>query len=194
MNQLYQKRGRDFRKFELQAEELSIEMKTAGQYQAYKAKYEEIEFNEIISGTRPSTFETALFISVIINLICLTIIFGKNLSSETIGTIFMGFLSGLSLWAYNSFQFKNEKILKGAQNIFFYYTKKDVDAVDAFIEEIKKRQKLYIREKYMKIDDLLPLDNLENIFQWLYNRKFIERNELEVLIEELNNKKLIRER
>ena len=175
MNEIYQKRGKEIRGYKIKPDGLDTEIKSNGVYQSFKISFEDIEFNEIITIRKPQPVEVGLFISVFINLILILLTFSdwliKVSGNETITSV-LGFaiLSGLSVWMINLFKRSKEKILKGAQNLFFYYEQKDKENVDSFIDSLKIHQREYMREKYMKIDGLRPKESQEQTFFWLHAR------------------------
>jgi len=114
---------------------------------------------------------------------------GSEIIASTIG---FGIVAGLTVWSVTLFKTKKELILKGAKNLFFFYDQKEIEKVDDFVETLKKHQKEYIRKKYMVIDELIPRETQEQTFYWLRERKFINRGELEIMLEDLENRRLIK--
>ncbi len=196
MTEIYQKRGKEIRGYKITNEGLDAEVKSNGNHQSFKIRFEEIDFNEIVSTKKPNSTEVGLFISVFLNLIFLLVIFSdwmtKTSGNETIISIVaFGILGGLSVCMINMFKRSKEKILKGAQNIFFFYETREQTKVDSFIDNLKVKQRDFMRNKYMQIDNLRPKEGQEQTFFWLHDRQFISKQELEILIEELNNRKII---
>ena len=150
----------------------------------------------MVVDTKPNPVEIGLFLSVMFNLIFAVILVSDWAEKMQIGTVavsstLMGVMSGMSIWAYNLFKFEREKILKGTQNIFLYYSKKDQGEVDVFIQTLKKKQKEYFRKTFMHFDDTLDLWTYENRLKWLLDKKFIEKEEYKNLQEEVNNRRLL---
>lgn len=197
LKQIFQKKGKEIRKYEISENGLETEITTKGQFQAFTILFEDIEFNEMVVSKKPNPAEVALFISVFVNLMLIVFLLYQNISfidEAVLSGMSMGVIGGLSVWSIQLFKKEKEKILKGSQNLFFFYNKKEKDEVDWFIKELKSVQRDHIRKKYMRIDDLIPSENQEQTFYWMYNRKFITRSELEILFEELDNRKIIRGR
>ncbi len=197
LKQIFQKKGKEIRKYMISETGLETEITSKGQFQAFNIQFEDIEFNEIVVSKSPNPTEVGLFISVFVNLLLIVFLLYQSVSfiDETVlSGMAMGVIGGLSVWSFQLFRKEKEKILKGNQSLFFFYSKKEKDEVDWFIKELKSVQKTYIRKKYMKIDDLIPRENQEQTFYWMYNRKFITRSELEILFEELDNRKIVRGR
>jgi hypothetical protein len=191
-----QKRGRQLRKYQILDDEVKAELKTDSTYQSFSFKFDDIEFNEMVVDTKPNPVEIGLFLSVMFNLIFAVILVSDWAEKMQIGTVavsstLMGVMSGMSIWAYNLFKFEREKILKGTQNIFLFYSKKDQGEVDIFIQTLKKKQKEYFRKTFMHFDDTLDLWTYENRLKWLLDKKFIEKEEYKNLQEEVNNRRLL---
>jgi hypothetical protein len=191
-----QKRGRQLRKYQILDDEVKAELKTDSTYQSFSFKFDDIEFNEMVVDTKPNPVEIGLFLSVMFNLIFAVILVSDWAEKMQIGTValsstLMGGVSGMSIWAYNLFKFEREKILKGTQNIFLFYSKKDQGEVDVFILTLKKKQKEYFRKTFMHFDDTLDLWTYENRLKWLLDKKFIEKEEYKNLQEEVNNRRLL---
>jgi hypothetical protein len=194
---IFQKKGKETRRYMISEDGLETEITTKGQSQAFTIRFEDIEFNEMVVSKKPGLVEVGLFISVLVNLLLIVFFLYEKIPAvdETaLSGMAIGIISGLSVWSVRVFRGEKEKILKGPQNLFFFYGRKDKDNVDQFINDLKSFQRKFMRKKYMKIDDLIPEENQQQTFYWLYNRNFITRTELEVLFEELDNRKIIRGR
>ncbi|QGY44927.1 hypothetical protein GM418_14995 [Maribellus comscasis] len=197
LKQIFQKRGREIRKYTISETGLDTEISSNGQSQSFSIPFEEIEFNETLITKKSGSKEIAFFISVAINLLLIGFLLYQNTSfidGAAFSGMIIGVVAGLSVWAVQFFKKEKEKIIKGQQNLVFFYNKKEKDEVDWFLKELKSVQRNYIRKKYMKIDDLIPYENQEQTFYWMYSKKFISRSELEILFEELENRKIIRGR
>lgn len=188
MKELVQKKGREFRKYAFGENGLNAETLVLGTYQSNNIKYEDIGFNETITKKSPSFYKILLVVSLFINLILiisiLALIVGQ-ISAKPI-LIFSGIILVVlstflakSLWSSNI-----EKQINGPVKIEFYYEKSERQKVDAFIASLNKKQRDYIRKKYMRIDQLIPAEQQSKVFLWLFKSNFITRSELEVLLEE----------
>ena len=191
-----QKRGRQLRKYQILDDDIKAELKTDSTYQSFSFKFDDIEFNEMVVDTKPNPVEVGLFVSVLFNLIFTVILVSDWAAKMQIGTvavssILIGVVSGMGIWAYNLFRFEREKILKGTQNIFLFYSKKDQEEVDDFIQTLKKKRKDYFRKTYMYFDDTLDLWTYESRLKWLLDKKFISKEEYKDLQEEVNNRRLL---
>lgn len=191
-----QKRGRQLRKYHILDDQVKAEIKTDNSYQSFAFKFDDIEFNEMVVDRKPNPVEIGLFISIFVNILFLIILISDWASKMQIGTVAissasMGVVGGMSIWAYNLFRFEREKILKGAQNIFLFYSKKDQIEVDDFIMLLKKKQREYFRNTYMHYDDTLDLWTYETRLKWLLDKKFIDKEEYKNFQQEIINRRLL---
>jgi hypothetical protein len=191
-----QQRGRQLRKYQILDDEVKAEIKTDNSYQSFAFKFDDIEFNEMVVDRKPNPVEIGFFFSVMFNLIFSVVLLADWAKRMQIGTVaisstLMAVVSGMSVWAYTLFKFGREKILKGNQNIFLFYSKRDQEEVDNFIQLLKKKQKEYFRRTYMHFDDTSDLWAYESRLKWLLDKKFIDREEYKNLQEEINNRRLL---
>lgn len=191
-----QKRGRELRKYQILDDEVKAEIRTDSSYQSFSFKYDEIEFNEMVVDRKPNPVEIGFFFSVMFNLILVVVLLSDwatrmQIGTVPISTVLMGVVSGMSVWAYTLFRFSREKILKGPQNIFFFYSKKDRGEVDNFIRLLRMKQREYYRRTYMPFDDTLDLWVYESRLKWLLEKRFIEKEEYRDLQEEINSRRLL---
>ena len=196
MNTLHQKKGNDFRKYDILADGLQVETSIEGEYQTYKMRFEEIGFEDVVYSRKPSPITILLFISLLLNAVGLLVLLVRWLSKLGLeGGLISGITAALTviiLGLFNRlFQQQTEKVIEGTRSITFFYGNKEVQEVNDFITELKVKQKAYIRKKYMRIDHLLPVDQQEDTFYWLYEGDFISRTELEILMEELDNRRIM---
>ena len=159
--------------------------------------FEKIGFNKIITSKEINPFELGLFISVFFNLMLVLLLLSdwlvKLTNDEIItSTLGIGISAGLTVWAIGLFKRKKELTLEGIEKLFFLYDKKHEDEVDKFVESLRSKQREYIRKRYMKIDDLNNKENQEYTFRWLFESEFISRDELELMLNELENRKIIK--
>ena len=191
-----QKRGRQLRKYHILDDQVKAEIKTDTSYQSFAFKFDDIEFDEMVVDRKPNPVEIGLFISIFFNIIFTIVLISDwaikmQIGTVAISSVLMGALSGMTLWAYNLFRFEREKILKGTQNIFLFYSKKDQTEVDNFIQLLKKKKREYFRNTYMHYDDTIDLWTYENRLKWLLDKKFIDKDEFRVFQDEINGKRLL---
>jgi len=197
MKELIQKNWPRYRKFTIREDGLYLEVKTNEGFTARLIKFEEIGFDEIITKYQPGPYAIGFFLSVFFNLLFLLIFlidFAKkfNLSSGVSSGLTRGIIVCLSIGGRTIFKFEKQKILKGEISIVFDYFTKKQEQVDQFINELKEKQRNYIRGKYMEIDEYLPQESQRNNFIWLYESNYIDRQELQELLDRLDKKVIIK--
>ncbi len=189
MEQLIQNRGSDFRRYHFGYDGLKISTYIKETYQTYTYKYEDIEFAEIVTIQKPAIHSIILFFSVLLNLSLLLFIAAPYILSlsgikHVICIPVIAATAAMSVWGYFLFRKRLEKMLTGPINIVFFYDRNDRRIVDEFLESLKYKQKDFLRKKYMRIDQYIPVDQQQQRFSWMYERDFISRGELEILMEE----------
>lgn len=197
MNSLYQKERKELRSYKIKKDGLLIEWQIDGRFKSFIMPFEKIGFNKIITSKEINPFELGLFISVFFNLMLVLLLLSdwlvKLTNDEIItSTLGIGISAGLTVWAIGLFKRKKELTLEGIEKLFFLYDKKHEDEVDKFVESLRSKQREYIRKRYMKIDDLNNKENQEYTFRWLFESEFISRDELELMLNELENRKIIK--
>jgi hypothetical protein len=189
MEQLIQKRGGDFRRYHFGYDGLKISTYTMETYQTYTYKYEDIEFAEIVTIQKPAIHRIILFFSVLLNFLLLLFLAAPYIVALS-GSKYVLWIPvivatvAMSMWAFLIFRKKFEKMLTGPINVVFYYDRNDRRIVDEFVESLKNKQRDFLRKKYMRIDQYIPVDQQQQRFSWMYDRDFITRSELEILMEE----------
>jgi hypothetical protein len=189
MEQLIQKRGGDFRRYHFGYDGLKISTYTMETYQTYTYKYEDIEFTEIVTIQKPAIHRIILFFSVLLNFLLLLFLAAPYIvalsgSKYVLWIPVIAATVAMSMWAFLIFRKKFEKMLTGPINVVFYYDRNDRRIVDEFVESLKNKQRDFLRKKYMRIDQYIPVDQQQQRFSWMYDRDFITRSELEILMEE----------
>ena len=71
------------------------------------------------------------------------------------------------------------------KNLILYFTKRNREEVNNFIEQLFEAANMFLLNKYNKIDKALPLEPQLNNIQFLRNREIISEEEYEVLIDQL---------
>jgi hypothetical protein len=82
------------------------------------------------------------------------------------------------------------KMLYGDANVTFWYRPEDEESVDAFIKSMEVARNRYLRDRFLQIDDLLPLDDQIRMVQGLYINKMISREDLAQVMEEVKTRRL----
>jgi len=190
---LIQKKGRDFRNYEILEDGVLFEYKNEGNYLKYKIPFDDIEFNEIINNKKPNRNEIILFGSVIINIsLFLFILMDNQITKPVLSAILFGMLGSISLWASKILKKESIKFLEGKQNLSFFYSKDDEETVDNFIHLLQEAKKNHFRQKNLKIDECVPTEIQKSNFLWMYRSNQITKEEYEDLIAQLENLRIIR--
>lgn len=190
---LIQKKGRDFRNYEILEDGVLFEYKNEGNYLKYKIPFDDIEFNEIINNKKPNRNEVILFASVIINIsLFLFILMDNQITQPLLSAILFGMLGSISLWASKILKKESIKFLEGKQNLSFFYSKDDEETIDNFIHLLQDAKKNHFRQKNLKIDECVPTEIQKSNFLWLYRSNQITKEEYEDLITQLDNLRIIK--
>ncbi len=189
---LHQKKFQEFKKYTINSEFLEVEIKSFTEYHKFNIKYEDIGFETYTTELKLSSGIVYLCVSILINIvliICLLDIKYPKSDFVRVSSFCLFFL----LIALNFYFYKDRsrKIIQGKYNIDFYYdTKQRCQEVDQFIADMKEAKRNYIRNKYFLLDELLSLEELEYQFKWLYRDKYISKSEYDLMMEELQAKRL----
>ena len=191
---LHQQKGRDYRKFRITRDALLVERKSIGRFDGYKLDWEDIAFDSVVQGRGFDLRQTFLLGSILLNVVFAFWVVWL-LWAGIRGTWWFyvpAVLAGLC-FVYPFIQLAREerlKILYGDSNVTFYYRPEDEERVDTFIEQMKLARDSYLRERFLKIDDLLPLDDQVKLIQNLYLAKRISREDLAQVMEEVKMRRL----
>jgi len=197
MKEIVQKNWSHYRKYTIKEDGLYLEVKTEEGFTARLIKFEDIGFEEIITKYTPSPYAVGFFLSLFFNLLVVIIYlidlskkysFGSGINSGLSG----GIIVLLAIWGKTIFKFEKQKIIKGEVSIVFDYFKKKQAEVDQFIQELKIKQREYIRNKYMQLDEFKSAEIQRNILIWLYESEYISRHELQELLDKLDKKVVIK--
>jgi len=193
---LEQYQGRDFRKFRIAEDGLLVEYKTLGRYDGYRLSWEEIDFDAIVQGRSFDRRSLLRLGSVLLNVVLvlwLVWLFWEGIR----GWWFAGVCTVAGLCFVKPLievgRVNRYKKLLGEQTISFLYRPADEDAVEAFIKSLKKAKGRYLRERFLKLDELLPLDEQVAMVQQLYLKKMISRDDLAGVMEEVRMRRLFEE-
>jgi hypothetical protein len=192
MDILKQKHWPEFKNFKIEKNGLRLETRQEDQFVNTLIDFDQIGNKEVIVNKKANPYGILAFASIFVNVMILIGYAATSISSSGIlSGIGAGLTIGFSLWARQLFKFSKEKVLQGQQSISFFYGKKEKEHVDQFIQKLQSTKTSYIRDKYMKIDRYTPRDILKSRFIWLKENQYISETEIEILMQELENRKLI---
>jgi len=86
---------------------------------------------------------------------------------------------------------KEMHIVGGMITLTFFQNSPTVEEAEKFVNELIKRSRLLLVEKYGKIDPDLPEDTMMNQLNWLKNRNIISEQRYEQLKRDYKTKKMI---
>ena len=196
MNSLEQKFNRHTKYFEILENGVLIKDKTAKQNQEYTVTFNNITEEEFIINRTKDIVIVTLILSLLFNAIFLNIVIQETYEIPlkfgflVFFVLLIPFLS-LVIFFGNEFKKDNFKILKASQPINFFYSKKEMNAVDVFIKKIMEAKKDYFVKEYFKVDNLLPVDVQKGRIQWLYENKYVSEKDAKFILEELETKRII---
>ena len=139
MNNLKQKFNRHTKYFEILENGVLIKDKTAKQNQEYTVTFNNITEEEFIINRTKDIVIITLILSLLFNAIFLNIVIQETYEIPlkfgflVFFVLLIPFLS-LVIFFGNEFKKDNFKILKASQPINFFYSKKEMNAVDVFMQ------------------------------------------------------------
>jgi hypothetical protein len=191
-----QKKWPYYRKYEIKSDRLEIDFKTDNGTFTQTAWFEEIEFEVQIENKKPSPIKTGLAVSIIFNVMLLILYLGDRfidlnspMNFQTMIAIPIAFL----VFVKTYFRVEKLKFLLGGKKILsFWYDDKNKKEVDTFILKLKEAKRNYIREKYLKIEELEESSAVRAKLSWLKAAEHIDENELKEWLERLEKRTMIK--
>jgi len=177
MNVLFQKRGFNSQKFTIIDDHIQIEIKTLSKKTKYTVKLERLGFEIQYHATNTFLKKLAI-IGCSIGIIALTIlviIAPKEIEFEMLFIFYvaaLGIIIGSILKQYN-----DDIYLVGTTNVIFYRNKPTEKEVLAFIDEVIKATKTFLKSKYTDFDEATTTQEFYNCLNWLYEKEIITRDE-----------------
>ena len=196
MNILKQKNGRNSKYFEIQEDGLFVKDNFAKEVQEYKVFFNEIQDEETVFRKHKDFALIIIILSILFNGILLNIVINENFNFSysvrfiVFVIIMIPVLMGVS-FCNNEFKKENVKNLTAKRPITFFYTEKDVEEVDVFILNIKKKKKEFYLKEYYKVDNLIPSHIQISRIHWLYESKYISESDAKFIIDEIESKRII---
>jgi|GEM_PF-2368077 len=191
---LHQQKGRDYRKFRLTPNALLVERKTLGRFDGYKLDWEEIDFDAVVQGRSFDVRQTFLLASIMLNTVfAFWIVWLIWAGIRGTCWFYVPAVLAALAFVYPVYRLTGQerlKILYGDSNVTFYYRPEDEKSVDDFIACMRVARDRYLRDRFLKIDELLPLDDQVKLVQALYLEKRISREDLAEVMEEVRMRRL----
>ncbi len=193
---LIQKQGSRKNEFELNGNTLHIKTKSMGETKEWSVDVEYIgeeRYYKTYSRLGPRIVGSLFFLVSLVSVV--GFFMEKDWSNgDNIGALILGvfLFGGLGLLAFLA-PVRNELYLVGGSaQVMFLLNSPSKEEMENFIQEIIKRSKKTLLEKYGKIDIDLPEETQFNNLYWLKNRGLLSEEEYEELKEEYKVRKLMK--
>lgn len=193
---LTQKQGSRRREFELQGTKLHVKTKSMGERNEYTIDIEylgEERYYKTFSRIGPRIVGSLFLIVMVISIVGFSLekdwSNGDNIGALILGVVVFG---GLGLLAFLA-PLRNEMhLVGGSAQVMFLLNRPSKEEMENFVNELIRRSRQVIIEKYTKIDPDLSEEIQINNFYWLKQRGFISEEEYENLKQEYKFQRLTR--
>ncbi len=193
---LIQKQGSRRNEFNLSGNTLHVKTKSMGETKEWSVDVEYIgeeRFYKTHSRLGPRIVGVLFFMVSIVSIVGFFLekdwSNGDNIGALILGVFLFGGLGALAFFA----PLRNElHLVGGSAQIMFLLNSPSKEKMEDFIQEIIKRSRTVLLEKYTKIDPDLPEETQINNFYWLKQRGLISEEEYEDLKLEYKTKRLMR--
>ncbi|MCG9792908.1 hypothetical protein [Flavobacterium algicola] len=174
--------------FELVEDGILAILNTTQHKLEYKIPFEEIKDETYTIRVKGDKNVALLYISFFFNIIFALCIFFEYYSYNLI--YFYLIVLSLSLPLFLVFNEVNkgyeEKHIASSKILYFIKTKQNADQIELFIKSIFKHRNQFFKNKYLKIDPIIPTYVQEERILWLYTSKYITESEYEVFKDDLD--------
>ncbi len=177
---LSQRRYFNTRSCKTYADKIDVKIKTLNESTEFSVPYEELGTQ--IVAKKISSFVPFLFMLVPAFMLILLVYFlavNHPIEREHVAAaVLFGIVASIILIATP----KNSLYLSGGRRqIEFYRNKPNDKEVDAFVQTTIETANKYLKQKYGKIDRLLPIEPQLNSILWLKNKNIITETEFDEL-------------
>jgi len=190
---LKQKQGGQHREFEIVNDILKVKYSTLGEVKEWTVNLENIGDELVyISATRKKGYIISLVMVAFLIFITIALFMSDDVNGNlpvVLGSyLICGMVMGL-LWFL---PLKKEMhLVGGAVNLTFYQDSPSAEEANSFVNELIKRSKELLIDKYGRVDPDLPEDTMINQFNWLKNRNLISEETYQELKEDYKIKRLL---
>ena len=193
---LKQKQGSRRREFELVDEKLYVKTKSWGENEEYSIDIEFVgeeryykRYSRVGARVIGLVFYALAFLVIIGFLMEENLRESSNIGALVLGVVLMGGLGSLAFFA----PLRNELYLVGGSaNVMFLLNSSSEKEMETFINELIRRSKHILLEKYSKIDPDLSEETQVERFFWLKERGLISEEKYESLKEQYKRQRLLR--
>ena len=190
---LKQKQADQRREFELAGEILKLKYATWGEVKEWTVNLENVGENIVYqSATRKRMVIVSIFLSIFLLFLTISLFmsddFNGNLPIVIVAYVICGGVMALGWFLPLK---KEIHLVGGSVNITFYQNSPSKDETDHFVNEVVRRSKKLLVDKYGKVDPDLPEDTMMGQFFWLKNRNLISEETYENLKQDYKRKRMI---
>lgn len=174
--------------FELTEDGLLANLNTTQHKLEYKIPFEEIKDEIYTTRVKGDKKVALLYISLFFNIIFALCLFFEYYDYNLI--YFYAIILALSLPLVLAFNEINksfeEKHIASSKILYFIRTSQNANEVDLFIKSIFEHRNQFFKNKYLKIDPIIPFHIQDERILWLYTNKYITESEYEVFKDDLD--------
>nr|WP_297166513.1 hypothetical protein [uncultured Dysgonomonas sp.] len=192
IEKLTQKKGFNFRKFQLYNNKIIIEERSASKITKYDIELDEIGYRIYHEKDNTTIGQIVTWIFVCIPFILIIIYFLEDDKKGGLGIIAF---NTVIWWGFALFSFlkqnKDDLILTGGQSsISFYRNKPNEQNVLDFIKILIEVSKKYIRDKHLIFKEYETEEEIINRLKWMLAIEVITNKEYDIIREELKKRSL----
>ena len=174
--------------FEILDDSVDVKLNTDKHQLSYKIPFEEIKKSSHTIHVKNDSKTGILYCSLLFNVILILFIFSDEFQFKLI-YVYYCLVPILCFFYLLSNEFNkgfDEKHIDAEKILYFIITKKNKNEVDNFIYSIFEQQQYFFKNKYLKIDPIIPHYRQKERILWLYTNKYISESEYEVINEDLD--------
>lgn len=192
MNELYQKKGTDFKHYKIESEGVFLEQKYQGNFYSKLIKFHEFNNEISVQGVKPNSWAIAFLLSFSFNLflVALFVFEELDLSDSLESAIALSLVLPIVIISIPLLKKEKVKVIHGYKlTLPFYYDRK-TEETDRFIEAIFTAKKEHFREKFMQVESHKSYAEMMDNFKWLLDLEYISKQEFDELVESIENRRL----
>ncbi|MEN6452699.1 MAG: hypothetical protein ABFD10_00460 [Prolixibacteraceae bacterium] len=190
---LKQKQGFSKKEFELIDDTLKIKTKDSSKNEEWTIKIEQLGEDKYYQSTSKigANIVAVCFLAFCLFVTIAFIVDGDKAQNIWVLLGVYALFGGIAMFLLLTPRKRELHLIGGNIQMTFFPDSPSKEKVDEFIDEIIRRSKKILIEKYGKIDPDLPEDTQMNQLNWLKNRNLISEKEYEQSKQEYKTRKLI---
>jgi hypothetical protein len=178
MKVLYQDRGFSSKKFTIENDRIFIETNSFSKKTKLYVKLEklgfELQYVKKHYYPKKMLLATLWLIAIVLNILYLTHV--PDIGLE--GSLIFYFIAIIISVVYSTDQYQDDVYLAGGQSVLLFYRERPNEKeVLAFIDEVIKATKAFLKSKYTDFDEATTPQEFYNCLHWLYEKEVITRDE-----------------